>query len=124
MPGMFNYKKEEMMENKELKVSEKTEVRSWYHVAYPHDGLWVEILPDYTFEGLFKALDRRMFSYVLFGNDSVIRERILCKLAEVMKVPMEEVFEQFYSCKCVDSKIWGDTRGMAEAIHKMYEIMS
>lgn len=112
------------MKKEEIKATAQTEVRSWYHYAYPHDELWEEILPNYTFEGLFKALDRRMYSYTLFGNDSVIRERILCGLAEVMEAPVKEVFAQFDMCQNIDSRIWGDVKGMSEAVSKVYEVMN
>lgn len=112
------------MNEKEMKPTAKTEVRSWYHWKYPQDELWREILPHYTFEGLFKALDRRMYSYSLFGGDSVIRERVLCGLAEVMEAPVGEVYAQFEMSRNIDSRIWGDTKGMSEAIRKIYEVMN
>lgn len=112
------------MDKKVLKATANTEVRSWYHEAYPNDSMWTDILPRYTFEGLFKALDRRMYSYTMFANDSVIRERILSQLAAVMEVPTSEVLAQFDICSNIDSPIWGDTEGMEKAIGKIYEVMS
>lgn len=85
----------------EREAMEHMNVKEWYNMCFPTDELWKDI-PDYTFEDLFRKLDRQEFSYQLFAGDSVIRERILHGLAFAMGVPPEEVWAQYGQCKNTD----------------------
>jgi hypothetical protein len=71
-------------------------LKTYYLEQYPTDDLGIEIDADATFEGLFETLDRHRDVYEYIGvYDSVIRERLFNRLAEVMEVPYEEVYNQW-----------------------------
>jgi hypothetical protein len=71
-------------------------LKTYYLEQYPTDDLGIEIDADATFEGLFETLDRYRDVYEYIGvYDSVIRERLFNRLAEVMEVPYEEVYNQW-----------------------------
>ena len=71
-------------------------LKTYYLEQYPTDDLGIEIDADATFEGLFETLDRYrdVYEYICV-YDSVIRERLFNRLAEVMEVPYEEVYNQW-----------------------------
>jgi hypothetical protein len=71
-------------------------LKTYYLEQYPTDDLGIEIDSDATFEGLFETLDRYRDVYEYIGvHDSVIRERLFNRLAEVMEVPYEEIYNQW-----------------------------
>ena len=71
-------------------------IKNYYLQNFPTDELGLEINPEATFEGLFETLDRYRNVYEYIGvNDSLVRERVFDKLADVMKVPYNEVYEQW-----------------------------
>lgn len=109
---------------KEREEMECMNVKFWYHDCFPTDDLWDKVPEGYTFGGLFHLLDRRKYSYQLFADDSIVRERILNGLSIAMNVPYSEVYEQWMMCKNVDSRIFGDVEGNRKALEKVYEIMS
>ena len=71
-------------------------IKDWYTENYPTDDLGFEINPSATFEGLFKELDRYRDVYRYIGvSDSVIRERVFEKLAEVMECDYDYIYDQW-----------------------------
>lgn len=71
-------------------------IKNYYLQNFPTDELGLEINPEATFEGLFETLDRYRDVYEYIGvHDSLVRERVFEKLAEVMEVPYNEVYEQW-----------------------------
>ena len=71
-------------------------IKHWYKKAYPNDEEGDYINADVTFMDLFNALDWRKDVYSLLGvSDSVIRERCFKKLAEIMKVDYNYIYEQW-----------------------------
>lgn len=71
-------------------------IKNYYLQNFPTDELGLEINPEATFEGLFETLDRYRDVYEYIGvQDSLVRERVFEKLAEVMEVPYNEVYEQW-----------------------------
>lgn len=75
-------------------------IKEWYIKTFPNDELGCEINEDATFEDLFYVLDRKRDVYEFLGDniDSIIRERVFNKLAEIMGVDYNEVYEQWLLC--------------------------
>lgn len=71
-------------------------VRDWYLLEYPADHLGEEINESITFMDLFHVLDRYQDVYEFLGAvDSVIRERVFTKLAEIMEVDYSYIYDQW-----------------------------
>lgn len=71
-------------------------IRDWYTKTYPSDELGYEIDKDVKFRNLFEALDNYQDVYEVIGvDDSVIRERTFEKLAEIMSVDYNYIYEQW-----------------------------
>ena len=85
-------KTQEEMYNESL----NTFIKEWYLKTYPTDELGEELNGRATFYDLFEALDNYQDVYNLFGiGDTIIRERIFEKLAEIMECPYEEIYNQW-----------------------------
>lgn len=77
-------------------------IREWYMRTYPDDELGKILDPkavffgtEYTL-GLFDILDARRDVYEYIGAcDSVIRERVFTKLAEIMDVDYSYIYTQW-----------------------------
>jgi len=71
-------------------------IRKFYVKAYPTDELGDGINPKATFDGLFRVLDNYgdVYEY-LCVYDSIIRERVFEKLAEIMGVDYNEIYDQW-----------------------------
>ena len=72
----------------------KTKIKEWYIKEYPTDELGAEINNEITFEDLFVALDKDVYEALGVG-DSIIRERCFDKLAEIMNVDYDYIFEKW-----------------------------
>ena len=80
------------MEENKLKLN----VKEWYRGEYPTDDLGEEIKDTVTFEDIFEALDNYRDIYNEIGvTDSLVRERIFEKLAELMEVDYDYVYDQW-----------------------------
>lgn len=81
-------------------------IRKWYISVYPHDELGNEISKETIFVpdesnclSLFDILDFHMDVYDYIGvMDSCIRERIFTKLALIMNVSYDYIYDQWISC--------------------------
>lgn len=79
-----------------MNITDKTKIKEWYIKEYPTDELGLEINDEITFEDLFVALDINKDVYEALGvGDSIIRERCFDKLAEIMNVDYDYIFEQW-----------------------------
>jgi hypothetical protein len=79
-----------------MKVTENTKIKEWYMTEYPDDELGVEMNKDITFYDLFVVLDTYKSVYDSLGVwDSIIRERVFSKLAEVMRVDYGYIYDQW-----------------------------
>lgn len=75
---------------------ENTTIKSWYLSAFPTDELGQKIRHDITFKDLFTALDNYRDVYELMGVfDSIVRERVFAKLAEIMEVEYNYIYDQW-----------------------------
>lgn len=81
------------MEENKLKLNAK----EWYRGEYPTDDLVEEIKDTVTFKDIFEALDNYEDIYEVIGNgiDSIVRERIFNKLATLMEVDYDYIYEQW-----------------------------
>jgi len=80
-------------------INENSKVKEWYLKEYATDDLGNEINDDITFYDIFYALDRYKDIYEVMGvGDSVIRERVFVKLAEIMKCDYDYIYEQWLKC--------------------------
>lgn len=79
-----------------MNITENTKVKEWYMTEYPDDELGEEMNKDVTFYDLFVVLDTYKSVYdTLNVWDSIIRERVFSKLAEVMNVDYDYIYEQW-----------------------------
>lgn len=78
---------------------EYTKVKNWYTKKYPSDELGKDIASDVTFMDVFEALDNYRDIYELLKvDDSVIRERVFTRLAEITHYPYDVIYEQWLKC--------------------------
>ena len=71
-------------------------IRNYYVSKFPTDDMGDGINPKATLEGLFRVLDNYgdVYEY-LCVYDSIIRERCFEKLAEIMGVDYNEIYDQW-----------------------------
>jgi len=68
-------------------------LKTFYLEQYPTDDLGIEIDANATFEGLFETLDKHSDVYEYIGlGDSLIRQRIFEKLAEIYGLTYDDVY--------------------------------
>ena len=69
-------------------------VREWYVSAFPDDELGADIMPCLTFLNIVQALCAKIDIYTVIGvSDSIVRERVFSKLAEVLGVNYGMVYD-------------------------------
>lgn len=79
-----------------MNITENTKIKEWYMTEYPDDELGEEMNKDVTFYDLFVVLDTYKSVYdTLNVWDSIIRERVFGKLAEIMNVDYNYIYEQW-----------------------------
>ena len=77
-------------------VEARESVKDWYCAQYPQDELGNTINEKVTFEDTFDCLDNHQNIYECLGvSDSVIRERVFNKLADIMDVDYGYIYEQW-----------------------------
>ena len=80
-------------------MSEKDNIKQWYKTTFPTDELGDEIAPNLTFEDLFRAMDNYKSVYETIAvHDSIVRERIFVRLAMIMEVDYNYVYDQWLLC--------------------------
>ena len=84
-------------------ISEYSRIKEWYLKEYSSDSLGNQLLDSTTFYDLFYEKKKKKDIYTtLFGNeelgDSLIRERVFEKLAEIMGVDYNYIYEQWLLC--------------------------
>ena len=64
---------------------------------YPTDKVGKTLNEDVTFQDLFDCLDSYEDVYELLGGDadSIIRERVFEKLAEIIDAPYDYIYDQW-----------------------------
>lgn len=70
-------------------------IKDFYLNAYPTDELGVELIETATFVGLLDVLHNNtkdVYDYIGVG-DSIIRERVFERLAEILEMPYDYVYK-------------------------------
>ena len=81
---------------RETLTAQQTGIKDWYTKEYPEDDLGCCLKPATTFYDLFTALDLHADVYSFTGvGDSVVRERLFNKLAEIMDVSYDYIYDQW-----------------------------
>lgn len=76
--------------------AQSLKIKDWYKEFYGDDELGDEIREGLTFYDLFEAMDNYLDVYKVLGvDDSVVRERVFDKLAEIMDVDYDYVYDQW-----------------------------
>lgn len=76
--------------------NKSTLLREYYIKSYPSDPIGKEINRDITFVDLFECLDNYEDVYILINvYDSLVRERLFNKLAEMMCVDYNYIYNQW-----------------------------
>lgn len=71
-------------------------IKEWYCKEYPTDELGNELNASATFQDLFDCLDHYQDVYNLMEvGDSLIRERLFFRLAELMEVGYDYIYDQW-----------------------------
>lgn len=83
---------------KEIKLNKKYKeesVKSWYKKEYPTDELGDDINSNIDFATLYDRLGKEDF-YAMIGNiDSIVRERIFDRLAELNNVSYDTIYNKW-----------------------------
>jgi len=75
---------------------QKSKIKDWYLSEFKDDELGEEINSEITFEGLFNDMDNYKSVYEsLEVYCSTIRERVFVRLADIMDVDYDYVYEQW-----------------------------
>lgn len=77
----------------------ETKIKEWYMKEYETDEIGETLNEESTFEDLYEALDNHEDVYDILGGDadSIVRERCFSKLAEIMEVDYNYIYEQWLS---------------------------
>ena len=69
-------------------------VKDWYKKEFPTDTMGERIANDVTFDDVFKAIQHGKDVYSVIGvGDSVIRERVFKKLAQVEHISEDVLYD-------------------------------
>jgi hypothetical protein len=81
---------------KQVKTTKHREIKTWYLSTYSDDKQGVNIKWDITFEQAAYCLKSKDDFYEFIGvEDSVIRERIFWKIAELYEIEYSAVYNQW-----------------------------
>jgi len=72
-------------------------IKKWYLTEYPTDEAGEDINDDVTFADVVSALDKHKDVYDVLGDyaDSIIRERVFEKLAEILNCDYDVIYNQW-----------------------------
>ena len=103
-------------------------VKDWYIENYPEDDLGNELYGNISFARVLKALQDEEDVYDVIGvNDSVVRERLFQRLAEILNVSYDAIYNTWlhggnkylidWDNKSDSSSVWSELLGMNEDIN-------
>lgn len=79
-------------------LADGIKVHDWYMETFPDDTLGMEINPDITFDDVLKALDDKKDIYVTLDvADSIIRERVFDRLAQLTGMDYDDIYTKWIS---------------------------
>lgn len=95
---------EEIIEEAKKDVIDlSSNIKPWYHEAYPTDDIYTELRDEVTFQDVQNALDKGEDVYEVFGvGDSIVRERVFEKLSELRNVEYDVVYNEWLHGDKVD----------------------
>lgn len=97
--GMLVTDPDELEAIRQQRIIADESIKKWYSKAYPDDSEAEYICPNVTFYELFEALDaHKDIARIIGTGDSVVRERCFSRLAEIMEISYDEIYEQFLNC--------------------------
>ena len=74
-------------------MNKDSNIKEWYIKTYITDELGKEIKDNITFQDLYNVLNMKKDFYETIGvGDSLVRERIFKKLAQIMGVSYETIY--------------------------------
>jgi hypothetical protein len=83
-----------------ISINGQTRISEWYMGAFPTDELGKDINKPITFQDIYEQLYVGGSVYALLGvEDSIVRERVFAKLAELMGVDYDYVYNQWLSAE-------------------------
>lgn len=98
--GMLVTDPDELEAIRQQRIIANESIKKWYAQVYPNDSEVEYINPEVTFYDLFEALDAYMNIGRVIGTwDSVVRERCFTRLAEIMEISYDEIYEQWLLTK-------------------------
>lgn len=78
----------------------KEKIKEWYRKTFPTDELGKELNSKLTFQDLFDVLDARKSVYDNVGvADSVVRERLFSRLADLIEADYGYIYDQWMLCE-------------------------
>ena len=89
------------------KINLSTNIRTWYHKAYPTDEAYEDIDPKGTFKNVAAGLLAGKDIYPYCGDDSVIRERVFDALADYLNTPYDTIYESWMKTPSAMKKLEG-----------------
>ena len=93
---MKNIEDTTYMEHLETVDALEQEIKPWYMETYPTDDLGAELPEGETFGDALKVLTNGENFYLFLGvGDSVIRERIFEKLANIIGASYGEIYDMW-----------------------------
>ena len=76
------------------------EIKTWYLITYPEDIMGAYLKWGVTFENLYNGMSfGKDYAAIVGESDSVVRERIFEKMAEIFSVSYEEIYEMWLNKK-------------------------
>lgn len=87
----------EALKDFSISVDLNTAVRDFYLAEYPTDDLGPSLIPDVTFKDVVSCINKGQDLYDTVGQniDTVIRERIFSKIAELLDVDYLSVYHKW-----------------------------
>lgn len=78
-------------------IAKTTKLKDWYKKHYPMDNMSDAINCNRTFYDLFECLDlhKDVYADCIGEVDSIVRQRLFSRLAEIMKVDYDYIYNQW-----------------------------
>lgn len=109
-----------------MNTTEKTTIKEWFTHYYPNDEISNNMNRNTTFFDLFKALEnyKNVYEYIFSDgtSDSIVRDIIFNKLADIMGVDVDYIVEQYRKCDNRDKCLSGLTEEQTNQLLKALEL--
>lgn len=96
-------------------IEDDISMREWYVKTFPNDSVGQEINPEATFNDLQAVLDDGVDIYKLIGvGDSIVRERLFDKLADLTGVAYDDIYEKWINSEEINDQFLTSIRDRLE----------